>query len=106
MDSDKPALNADRELWRKVPGDYYSPRIHATEGGGIGIDVGGTVIVLPVELWHRAGKNYLQQRHLDERLGERIVQPKGTCEAFAHKHALHTKNNFCTNWQESTFLQD
>jgi len=28
----------------------------------------------------------------------------GVCEAFAHKHALHTKNGFCRNWQESTFL--
>lgn len=28
----------------------------------------------------------------------------GTCEAFAHKHALHTKNAFCENWQESMFL--
>jgi hypothetical protein len=28
----------------------------------------------------------------------------GTCRAFAHKHALHTKTNFCDGWEESTFL--
>lgn len=71
MENDQPALNTDRELWRKVPGDYYSPRIHVTDGDGIGIDVGGNVIVLPVELWHRAGKTFLQQRQLDEYLGDR-----------------------------------
>jgi len=45
--------NQDKEIWRKVPGDYYSPSIHVTVSGGIGIDVGGLVIVLPVEKWHR-----------------------------------------------------
>jgi len=29
----------------------------------------------------------------------------GTCQAFAHKHALHTKNTFCENWQKSSFLK-
>ena len=51
--------NTDRELWRKVPGDYYSPSIHATEGGGIGINVGGHVIVAPVEKWHESGELFL-----------------------------------------------
>ena len=46
-----PVKNTDREIWRKVPGDFYSPSIHVTEGGGIGINVGGTVIVMPVEEW-------------------------------------------------------
>lgn len=48
--------NTDREVWRKVPGDYYSPKIFVTEdGNGVGIDVGGFVRVLPVEFWHRLG---------------------------------------------------
>jgi len=38
--------NTDRELWRKVSGDYYAPSIHVTESGGIGIDCGGHVIKL------------------------------------------------------------
>jgi len=58
------ALNTDRELWRKGDGDgngmsYYEPSIHVTQGGDIGINVGGTVYVLPVEKWHRlAAESY------------------------------------------------
>jgi len=44
--------NTDRELWRKIDGDYYSPSIHVTAGDDIGINVGGTVFVMPVEKWH------------------------------------------------------
>ena len=50
------AKNADVEIWRKVPGDYYSPSIHITEHDDIGINVGGTVIVAPVEWWFAAGE--------------------------------------------------
>lgn len=46
--------NTDRELWRERPGDYYADSIHVTEGGGIGINVGGLVIVRPLREWHRA----------------------------------------------------
>ena len=52
---DEQKASNDRELWREVPGDYYSPRIHVTEGGGIGINVGGWVIVAPIREWHRIG---------------------------------------------------
>lgn len=52
------AANTDRELWRKGGGDgngmsYYEPSIHVTAQGDIGINVGGTVYVLPVEDWHQ-----------------------------------------------------
>ena len=50
------AENTDRELWRKTPDDYYSPSIHVTEGGGIGITIGGFVIVKSVEWWHQMAK--------------------------------------------------
>ena len=46
--------NTDKELWRRVSDDYYSPSIHVTQGGGIGINVGGRVIVASVEKWHLA----------------------------------------------------
>jgi hypothetical protein len=48
----KASENTGRELWRRVPDDFYSPSIHVTEDGSVGIDVGGTVIVAPVEEWH------------------------------------------------------
>lgn len=49
----KAAQNNDRELWREVEGDHYADSIHVTENGNIGIDVGGNVIVMPVEEWHK-----------------------------------------------------
>jgi hypothetical protein len=48
--------NTDRELWRKKPGDFYSPSIHVTSGNGIGINKGGHVLVAPVEAWFEAGE--------------------------------------------------
>lgn len=57
--------NTDRELWRLDPDDYYSPSIHVTESGGIGIDVGGTVIVRPAEEWHASfTENYLLKQRI------------------------------------------
>lgn len=47
--------NTDREIWRLKPGDFYSPSIHVTDYGGIGINFGGHVIVAPVKMWHEAG---------------------------------------------------
>lgn len=50
--TDQLSENTDREIWRKVEGDFYSPSIHVTKDGAIGINVGGTVIVMPVDSWH------------------------------------------------------
>jgi len=52
------AKNTDKELWRRLPGDVYSPSIHVTVKGDIGIQVGGKVIVLPVEAWFRAAEKH------------------------------------------------
>ena len=46
------AKNTDREIWRKVLDDYYSPSIHVTVDGKIGINCHGLVCVMPVEKWH------------------------------------------------------
>lgn len=45
--------NTDIELWREKPDDYYSPSIHVTREGSIGINVGGHVIVADIRDWHR-----------------------------------------------------
>lgn len=58
-------VNTDKEIWREVSDDYYSSSIHVTKSGDIGIDVGGYVIVAPVESWHEAGKKIFT---LDSRL--------------------------------------
>jgi len=57
--SEQAGKNTDKEIWRKVEGDYYSPSIHVTESGGIGIDVGGIVIVKPIEDWHSVMFNFM-----------------------------------------------
>jgi len=54
--------NTDKEIWRKIPGDYYSDSIHVTEGNGIGINCGGFVIVAQIETWHRWGEKMLSLR--------------------------------------------
>lgn len=50
--TDQAAANTDRELWRERPGDFYADSLHVTEGGGIGMNVGGYVIVKPLKGWH------------------------------------------------------
>jgi hypothetical protein len=49
-------VNTDKELWREKEGDYYSPSLFVTERGGIGINVGGYCIVMPIEKWHSIAK--------------------------------------------------
>ena len=53
--SDVGAQNTDREVWRERTGDYYSPSIHITKEGGVGINVAGAVIVMPIRSWHQIG---------------------------------------------------
>lgn len=48
--------NTDKEIWREHSKDYYADSIHVTEGGGIGINCRGHVIVASVQKWHEAGK--------------------------------------------------
>jgi len=49
--------NTDKEIWREKDDDFYSPSIHVTENGKIGIDVGGYVFVKDVRDWHRLATN-------------------------------------------------
>ena len=60
-DEAKAALNTDRELWREREGDYYADSLHVTEGGGIGMNCGGSVIVMPIRKWHEAARALLAQ---------------------------------------------
>lgn len=53
--NDQPSPNTDRELYREpkgdLPSDYYAPSIHVTQDGLIGINVGGTVLTMPIREW-------------------------------------------------------
>lgn len=49
-----PVENTDRELWREPDegnGSHYADSIFVTEYGGIGINCGGYVIVMPLHKW-------------------------------------------------------
>ena len=59
MSTSGASKNTDRELWREREGDYYADSIHVTEGGGIGMNCGGFVIVLPIREWHRRAELFL-----------------------------------------------
>ena len=45
--------NTDKLLWVEDKDDPFSPSIHITEDNGIGINVGGKVIVLPIREIHK-----------------------------------------------------
>lgn len=49
-------INTDKELWRESE-DHYSPSIHVTKDGRIGINVGGLVIENKLRGWHEAVTN-------------------------------------------------
>jgi hypothetical protein len=55
------APKKDREIWRREPANSYSPSIHVTAEGGIGIDVGGLVIAMDVEDWHNLANAHEQK---------------------------------------------
>ena len=58
---DSAQANTDREIWRGPEnGGYYADSIHVTEGGGIGIHVGGHVIVKPLRDWHALARTPVQ----------------------------------------------
>ncbi len=47
--------NTDRDIWRgpdEGNGSFYADSIHVTKDGGIGINAGGRVIVMPLRAWH------------------------------------------------------
>jgi hypothetical protein len=67
----EPLLNTDKEIWRQIPDDYYSPSIHTTEQNNIGINVGGTVYVKSVEEWHKFGDKLEALRNVHEIQGQK-----------------------------------
>ena len=64
--SEESKANTDKEIWRKIEGDYYSPCIFETIDKQIGINVGGRVISMSIEKWHE-----LAVKHCDEMRGEK-----------------------------------
>lgn len=53
--SDQPVQNTDRELWRESR-DAFSPSVHVTAHGLIGIHAGGTVVEMTPRAWIELAK--------------------------------------------------
>ena len=53
-------MDTTRELFREVKGDYYSPSLHVTIDGLIGINVGGSVHVMSLRDWHQRAETFLE----------------------------------------------
>lgn len=49
--SEQPVKNTDKEIWREDPDNHYAPSVHITANNEIGINVGGTVVVMTPEAW-------------------------------------------------------
>jgi hypothetical protein len=45
------AVNTDKVIWEKTPGDAYTPRIEVTKEGNIKICIGGSVWEKPIDAW-------------------------------------------------------
>jgi hypothetical protein len=92
--------NTDREIWRRIPEDYYSPSIHVTAGGAIGINVGGEVIVKTVEQWHDLDKRLYcctvenirrcSKISGQQKLNKRLIE---TCKTLAGLAGAHCYKN-------------
>lgn len=76
-----PCQNTDRELWREVEGDYYAPSIHVTKDGGIGTNVGGHVVVMPLRDWHALAGRPSPAR---DKVLEAFLQTQMMLEQIAH----------------------
>lgn len=66
-------MNTDKELWRETPGDFYSPSLHVTAAGGIGINVGGFVAVMPLREWHKLARRVASLETTERILRQNIV---------------------------------
>lgn len=75
--------NTDREIYREVPGDYYSPSLHVTNDGKIGIDAGGLVFEKSVREWHNLARD-----------NEFIIEGE-RCECENCEEIRDFENNIC-----------
>ena len=73
--------NTDREIWREREGDYYADSIHVTKAGGIGLNVGGRVIVMSIQDWHKLGLILSDEM-------EKRVRETGAATQAKHKDQL------------------
>jgi hypothetical protein len=88
-----PCENTDREIWRMYPDSYYSPSIHVTVNGRIGMNVAGHVIVMPIERWYELAKASLAVEPKAEVCGARITDMH-TCARPSGHAGAHRADGF------------
>ena len=100
MTDNNAAENTDIEIWRKVVNDFCSPSIHVTKSGSIGMNVGSSVIVAPVEKWFKALQEEGKERHefdfcMEPALWKNTKKPTGK---YCDKHKEILEKFFPDNW--------
>ena len=80
----KASINTDKEIWREIPDDYYSPSIHVTKDNRIGINVGGYVVEKTAGEWFNSAQS---ETIKDKELIEKIAKLIGD----AYGHSGHPK---------------
>jgi len=81
--------NTNREIWRLIEDDYYSPSVFVTDGGGIGMQAGGTVFVMTVEEWIKRAGDFV--RPSDEK-GAVVASPN-QCPRNTRKTAVRASGS-------------
>ena len=80
---DIPKQNTDRELFREVKGDYYSPSLHVTIDGLIGINVGGSVHVMSLRDWHERAESFIVKTETTHNSGYMVRKAKALLSQIA-----------------------
>ena len=80
---DMPKQNTDKELFREVNGDYYSPSLHVTIDGLIGINVGGSVHVMSLREWHKRAESFIVKTETTHNSGYMVRLAKAILSQIA-----------------------
>lgn len=104
--------NEDRQLWQESDENGHRS-LHVTKGGGIGINVGGSVWVMPLAKWHKlavdseakATPTYLEEHSklwaeavkLQQELYRKNQSLQCEVDRLSRDNALKAKGGDCPN---------
>ena len=84
--------NTDRELWRETEGDYYAHSVFVTEGGGIGMNAGGTTFVMTVADWVKRAEAFLVDGATTAETTSQLVNRGREAAAFLENDQVDAPN--------------
>ena len=91
-----PKQNTDKELYRESEGDYYSPSLHVTKDGLIGINVGGSVHVMRLRDWHERAQAFIIKIETTHNSGYMVRKAKALLSQIAKATSYIRKR--CTQY--------